>query len=141
MAATRKTPAGVDVSDVELFVSLNPEKKGLVTRWGTRSFIGADRDPAKPRTIHYFPGRVLPIFKAEFRRYRSEYNDALKAGHLLRRTEADYRESLKAEADEQKKLKAKAEKRRANLKPKEQSSAPVREEVANGVVDSDSSGD
>ncbi|HXJ75596.1 MAG TPA: hypothetical protein VNM37_22260 [Candidatus Dormibacteraeota bacterium] len=74
-----------------------------VTRYGSRTFIGARRDPAKPNEIIWSPDQVVAIPRSEYTRHRREYDRAVKDGELRLRTEADWELQimLEAEADQQ----------------------------------------
>jgi len=61
-----------------------------VTRYGTRTFIGADRDLLPPHGMTYDTERVVAISQAEFSRYRREYNRAVNTGDLVKRTAAEW---------------------------------------------------
>lgn len=85
--------AGIDDKLVSLYVRLNPKKLGAVTKFGTTSFIAAERHPPEGKLI-YYPDRVVPILHDDFRRHRGDYNDAIKSGHLLKVPRAEYEKSL-----------------------------------------------
>ena len=118
--------AGTDSTPAALYVSLNPQRPAPVARFGTRVLIGAERHPGKGpdrRTITYFPDQVAAIPLEEYHRFRSEYDGALKAGDLVRRTAEDHRASLEAEQQrEQEKQEAKAKARSEARKAQEQAS-------------------
>lgn len=57
-----------------------------VTRFGTRTLIGAARRVKEPTVIDYQPDVVVAITADEFNRYRREYQRALGNGSLKRRT-------------------------------------------------------
>lgn len=57
-----------------------------VTRFGTRTLIGAARRVKEPTVIDYTPELVVAITTAEFSRYRREYLRALGNATLKRRT-------------------------------------------------------
>lgn len=58
----------------------------LVTRYGTRTFIGAERRALEPTVIDWNPDQVVAIPHDEFRKYRREYLRALRDRSLVERT-------------------------------------------------------
>ena len=83
-----------DPSPFALFLSCNPDG-GLVARYGTRTFLGADRDATNPSRVKYYPERVVAVSVAEYRRFRREYNRAMTNGSVVRRTAAEWIEQNK----------------------------------------------
>jgi hypothetical protein len=73
-----------------LYVSCVPAQ-GPTTRYGTRTFIGAERNAAQPTVIQYDPELVVALTAEEWRKYRREYQRALASGALVTRTAAEYR--------------------------------------------------
>lgn len=71
-----------------LFVSCIEGKP--VTRHGSRTFIGAEREQGT-NVIHWFPDRVVAIPEAEHNRYRKEYDRLVRDGDLKLRDESDWR--------------------------------------------------
>lgn len=72
-----------------------------VTRYGTRTFIGAERRAAEPTVIDYDPTLVVAISHDEFRRYRKEYLRALSSGSLVTRDATDWhRQNRQGSTDE-----------------------------------------
>jgi|SRR6187551_177323 len=67
-----------------LFVSC--VEGSLVTRYGTRTFIGAERRTLEPNVVDYHPEQIVAIPHDEFRKYRREYTRALRDGSLVQRT-------------------------------------------------------
>ena len=61
-----------------------------VTRYGTRTLIGAQRNAREPTRIDYRPDQVVALTHAECAKYRHEYDRALSNGSLVRRTAADW---------------------------------------------------
>lgn len=55
------------------------------TRFGTRTYIGAERRADDPTVIDYHPELVVAIPHDEWRKYRREYSRALRAGALVQR--------------------------------------------------------
>lgn len=97
-----------------LFVSCVEGKP--VTRYGSRTFIGAEREHGT-NIIHWFPDRVVAIPSTEHARYRREYDRVLRDGDLKVRTEADW---LAQTASEDAAVQAAADKRAAEAAaPKE----------------------
>ena len=153
MAASRKATTSPspssgqkpDLSGFGLFVRLNPEQQAPVSRFGGRGLIGARRDPADPRKVHY-TSEVVAIPAEELRRYRHEYADAVKSGHLIECSEDEYRKSLAEQAKEQEALQAEAKKRReerraaAKQPPTEEPKGPE-EVTANASQHADRAGD
>jgi hypothetical protein len=69
-----------------------------VARFGTRSFIGAVRDPQDPTKITWTPDVIVPIPANEHQKYLREYTRALKPGGGLRvRTAAEYAAQTEAQ--------------------------------------------
>lgn len=56
-----------------------------VTRFGTRTLIGASRSRATPNVVDYDTQRVVAIPQEEYSRFRREYDRALGNGSLRRR--------------------------------------------------------
>lgn len=84
------------------FYSCNPEG-GLASRFGTPSYIGAERDSNDPRRIVFNPKAVVGITTREYARYHKEYEKAVRGGSLVERSEADlvaYLRELEAPASE-----------------------------------------
>jgi hypothetical protein len=61
-----------------------------VTRWGSRTLIGASRSAATPTVVDYDTDAVVAIPDDEYRKYSREYDRALGNGSLRRRTEKDW---------------------------------------------------
>lgn len=59
-----------------------------VTRFGTRTMIGAERAP--DNEIHWFPDRVVALTKAEADRHKKEYGRLLAEGDLRLRTAEEW---------------------------------------------------
>lgn len=78
----------VDASPYGLFVSSVEGQP--VTRYGTRTLIGAARSHEDPRVIHYTPDLVVALTHQEWAMYRREYQRALKDGSLRRRSDTDW---------------------------------------------------
>lgn len=72
------------LSQFALFVSC--VEGHLVTRHGTRTFIGAERRADDPRRVDYHPEQIVAIPVDEHRKYRREYLRALREGSLVERT-------------------------------------------------------
>lgn len=64
----------------------------LVTRYGTRTFIGAERRASDPRQLEWHTDQVIAIPHDEFRKYRREYLRALREGSLVVRTDAEWQQ-------------------------------------------------
>lgn len=62
----------------------------LVTRYGTATFIGAERRATAPTVVDYHPEQIVAIPHDEFRKYRREYLRALRDGSLVERTAAEW---------------------------------------------------
>jgi hypothetical protein len=62
-----------------------------VTRFGTRTLIGAARRHLEPTIVDYTPELIVPLPADEYARYRREYNRALANGSLRRRSAEDWR--------------------------------------------------
>lgn len=71
------TPFGLFLSSVE---------GQPVTRYGTKTLIGAERDRVNPTVVHYDTRTIVAIPHAELTRYRREYTDAIRDGSLRQRT-------------------------------------------------------
>lgn len=71
-----------------LFVSC--VEGALVTRYGTGTFIGAERRANAPTVVDYHPDQIIAIPHDEFRKYRREYLRALRDGSLVERTAAEW---------------------------------------------------
>lgn len=78
-----------------LFVSC--VEGSLVTRYGTRTFIGAERRALEPKVVDYHPEQVVAIPHDEFRKYRREYLRVMREGSLVERTELEWREQNRQE--------------------------------------------
>lgn len=62
-----------------------------VTRFGTRTLIGAHRPKVAPfNVIEYEPEHIVAIPVAEFNRYRREYQRALRDGSLRQRSAEEW---------------------------------------------------
>lgn len=81
-----------------LFVSSVEEH--LVTRYGTRTFIGAERDK---NGIKWNTKAIVAIPHDEYRRYRREYDRALRDKSLTPRTEAEWNAQNRSEEKSHKK--------------------------------------
>lgn len=62
-----------------------------VTRFGTRTLVGAARRQLEPTVVDYTPELVVALPHAEASRYRREYERAIQAGSLRRRSADDWR--------------------------------------------------
>ena len=80
------TPFGLFVSSVE---------GQPVTRYGTKTLIGAERDRVNPTQIHYDTRAIIAIPHAELSRYRREYAGAIRDGSLRERTAKQWVEQQK----------------------------------------------
>jgi len=85
-------------SPFALFVS--SVEGSLVTRHGTRTFIGATRRAKEPTVIDWQPDVIVAFPHDEYRRYRREYDRALRDKSLAKRTEAEWRAQNRQEAKE-----------------------------------------
>lgn len=65
-----------------------------VTRFGTRQWIGAERD--SKNVIHWFPERIVALTHHEARRYRKEYDRLIRDGELKVHTAADWLAQIEA---------------------------------------------
>lgn len=74
-------------SPFSLFVSCVEGQ--LCTRYGSRTYIGAERDP-KTNEIHWFPDRIVAIPAAEHARFRKAYNRIVADGDVKVRSQADW---------------------------------------------------
>lgn len=72
-----------------LFVSC--VEGAVVTRFGTRTYIGCERRALEPTVVDYHPEQIVAIPHDEFRKYRREYLRALRDGSLVTRTEDEWR--------------------------------------------------
>lgn len=79
-----------------LYVSCVPGR--LVTRYGTRTYIGATRDPSAEGGVRYDPETVVALTATELADYRREYDRALGAGSLRERTAEDWKRANGAPA-------------------------------------------
>lgn len=68
-----------------------------VTRFGTRVFIGAARDPANPRKLVYHPDQIIAVPHLEAQRFGREYARAILDGSLVQRSAAEWREQQRSE--------------------------------------------
>lgn len=84
-------------SPFALFVSSVPGH--LVTRYGSRELLGAERD-AKG-VVSWRPDDVLALGHLEHARFGREYRRAIARGSLRERTEAEYRAFVAAQATPQ----------------------------------------
>ncbi len=75
-------------SGFALFVSCVVGKP--VTRWGSRTLIGASRSAATPTVVDYDPELVVAIPQSEYAQYTREYDRALANGSLKRRAESHW---------------------------------------------------
>lgn len=66
-----------------LFVS--SVEGSLVARYGTGTFIGAERRADDPRVVDFHTDLIVAIPHDEFRRFRREYLRALREGSLVAR--------------------------------------------------------
>jgi hypothetical protein len=80
--------------EFSLFVSCIEGKP--VTRFGSRTFIGAERE-GDSNVIHWFPDRVIAIPASEHDRFRKEYDRVLRDGDLRVRTKSDWLQQTEAE--------------------------------------------
>jgi hypothetical protein len=83
-AASRSIVGMSQLSQFALFVSC--VEGSLVTRYGTRTFIGAERATDDRRRVDYHPDQVVAIPVDEYRKFRREYLRALRDGSLVERT-------------------------------------------------------
>jgi hypothetical protein len=90
-----RTLCGMSQPSFALFVSC--VEGSLVMRYGTRTFIGAERRALEPTVIDYHPDIIVAIPHDEFRKYRREYLRALRDGSLASRTEQAWREQSRQE--------------------------------------------
>lgn len=103
------------------YYACNPEH-GVVSRFGTSTFIGAERDPANPRAVKFDPSAVVGITVLEYARYRKEYDKAVANKSLVEKSAADlaaYLGKLSAPA----KAEESAEDKPADAKKKSRNSA------------------
>ena len=82
--ASRSIVGMSQLSRFALFVSC--VEGCLVTRYGTRTFIGAERRTDDPTVVDYHPEQVVAIPHDEHRKFRREYLRALREGSLVERT-------------------------------------------------------
>ncbi len=59
-------------------------------RYGTRTFIGADRGIEDPTKMVYDTKRVVALSVAELARYRREYRRAIRNGSLTERKVSEW---------------------------------------------------
>lgn len=130
---TLPTMAGLKDELVAIYVRLNPEKLGAVTKFGTTSFIAAERLPPSGKLVYYMD-RVVPILHDDFRRHRGDYNDAIKSGHLLKANRDEYvksrerkPEQAQTKVDETKNPGKKADPKKAPKKATKESGAPPKD--------------
>lgn len=83
------------LSRFALFVSC--VEGSLVTRYGTRTFIGAERRTDDPRQVDFHPDQIVAIPHDEHRRYRREYLRALREGSLVERTADEWQQQNRQE--------------------------------------------
>jgi hypothetical protein len=76
-----------------LFVSC--VEGAVVQRYGTGTFIGAERRALEPTVIDYHPAIIVAIPHDEFRKYRREYLRAVRDGSLVEHTEQAWREQTR----------------------------------------------
>jgi hypothetical protein len=62
-----------------------------VTRYGTRTLIGAEIDLQHPGNIRWDTNKIVVIPAAEYELHRLEYDRLLADGALKRRTAAEYK--------------------------------------------------
>ncbi len=92
-------------SPFSLFVSCVPGKP--VTRYGSHTFIGADRVAGTNEFI-WHPERVVAIPATEHARYRKEYDRLLADKDLKVRTETEWKAQTAAEDSAVKRAAAKS---------------------------------
>lgn len=92
-------------SQFSLFVSCVEGQ--LCTRFGTRTFIGAERDQ-KTNEIHWFPDRIVAIPASEHARHRKEYDRLVQQGDLVVHTEADWKAFCELEAEAERNVRQRA---------------------------------
>ena len=63
----------------------------VVQRYGTKTLLGCERDPADPSVVSWRPELVVAISADEARRFAKEYRRAVTAGSLVTRTAAEWR--------------------------------------------------
>lgn len=80
-----------------LFVS--SVEGSLVTRYGTATFIGAERSATDPRAVEWHPDQVVAIPHDEYRKFRREYLRALREGSLVERTADEWNRQNTAAAE------------------------------------------
>lgn len=71
----------------------------VVTRYGTRTFIGAERSAGG---LSWQTDRVIAIPHDEYRKFRREYDRALRDKSLRVRTETEWREQNRRDNDPKK---------------------------------------
>lgn len=69
---------------------------GLATRFGTGTYIGANRSHEDPKQVVFDETAVVGITVLEYARYRKEYEKAVKGGSLVERTANDLAAYLKS---------------------------------------------
>lgn len=73
-----------------------------ITRFGTRTLIGATRSAATPTVVQYDTDKIVAISSDEYRRYLREYERAIVNGTLKRRKPEDWdRQQARRRAAEQ----------------------------------------
>jgi hypothetical protein len=100
-------------------------EKGLVTRYGTGTYIGANRDHEDPRKINFTVGEVVAIPEAEYHRYRREYDKQVRSGALKKCTQRDF-EAYAAEQTKQSEADAAALKLAQETEAKEDAEAAAK---------------
>lgn len=87
---------GMSHPQFALFVSCVEGR--LVTRYGTRTFIGAERRTDDPRVVDFHPEHIVAIPHDEHRKYRREYLRALREGSLVERTVDEWQQQNRQDA-------------------------------------------
>lgn len=77
-----------------------------VTRFGTRTLIGATRSAQSPSVVSFETEKVVAIPFAEYERFQREYDRALGNGSLKARKPAEWEQQQKTRRDAQAKQKA-----------------------------------
>jgi len=70
-----------------------------VTRYGTKTLIGADRDPSNPRKINYRTKDIVPLPTDEAERYSREYARHIEDGDLVAHTAAEWEQQTQHRAE------------------------------------------
>lgn len=70
-----------------------------VARFGTKTLIGAERDPSKPRKIVYRTKDIVPIPVDEAERYSREYGRLIADGDLVKHTADEWTKQTQHRAE------------------------------------------